>query len=135
MPKNDKFCQREEGRQKLCQVLHRVVASLALSTTLPFLSDMPNKVKNVEGAAENARSREKTGLKAIEGDEDLVDYYYLCMHPNTQHGLDLRKTDAKRFRTEVMPNLKERFPETALYPHWCNQDGTLKRDGDTDKKN
>ena len=33
-----------------------------------------------------------------------------------------------------LESLKERFPETALYPHWCNQDGTLKRDGDTDKK-
>ena len=30
--------------------------------------------RDIQGAAENARSREKTGLKAHEGDEDLVDY-------------------------------------------------------------
>lgn len=71
--------------------------------------------RDIQGAAENARSREKTGLKAHEGDEDLVDYYYLVMHPNTQHGLDLRRSDGKRFRLEACPKLKERFPQSFQY--------------------
>ena len=71
--------------------------------------------RDIQGAAENARSREKTGLKAQEGDEDLVDYYYLTMHPNTQHGLDLRRSDGKRFRLEAAPKLKERFPDSFQY--------------------
>lgn len=109
-----------------------------------------------EGAAENARSREKTGLKALEGDEDLVDYCeanarlqtlprttaiahwlthlfaccvcisdYLVMHPNTQHGLDMRKSDAKRFRVECCPKLKERFPESFQWPHWIDPETGL----------
>ena len=71
--------------------------------------------RDIQGAAENARSREKTGLKAHEGDEDLVDYYYLVMHPNTQHGLDLRRSDGKRFRLEACPKLKERFSQSFQY--------------------
>ena len=71
--------------------------------------------RSIQEAAENARSREKTGLKAHEGDEDLIDYYYLVMHPNTQHGLDLRRSDGKRFRVEACPKLKERFPDSFQY--------------------
>ena len=42
-------------------------------------------------------------------------YYYLVMHPNTQHGLDLRRSDGKRFRVEACPKLKERFPDSFQY--------------------
>ena len=53
----------------------------------------------------NARSRDKTGLPAWEGDEDLIDYYYCVMHPQTESGRERRRTDAKRVRKEVIPRL------------------------------
>lgn len=49
----------------------------------------------VQGAAENARSRMKTGLPAKDGDEDLIDYYYMVMHPNTAEGKDRRREKLK----------------------------------------
>ena len=61
--------------------------------------------RSIQEAAENARSREKTGLKAHEGDEDLIDYYYLVMHPNTQHGLDLDALTVNASRVEACPKL------------------------------
>ena len=74
--------------------------------------------RDIQGAAENARSREKTGLKAQEGDEDLVDYYYLVMHPNTESGREMRVTDGKEFRVNAVPNLKQRFPNEVKLPQW-----------------
>ena len=79
---------------------------------MTFDTPEENGKRDINSAALNARSREKTGLKAHEGDEDLVDYYYLVMNPNTRHGLDLRLTDGKRFRVDACPRLKERFPNS-----------------------
>lgn len=79
---------------------------------MTFDTPEENGKRDISTAALNARSREKTGLKAHEGDEDLVDYYYLVMNPNTRHGLDLRLSDGKRFRVEACPRLKERFPNS-----------------------
>ena len=98
-----------------CTVRHTLGSTALTATTLATLlvdDALTEYRRDIQGAAENARSREKTGLKAHEGDEDLVDYYYLVMHPNTQHGLDLRRTDGKRFRLEACPKLKERFPQS-----------------------
>ena len=79
---------------------------------------MPNK--DIEMAAGNAYSRSKTGLAPKEGDEDLVDYYYLVLNPNCTTARDLRQTDAKRFRTEALPRLKSRFGENGVqHPFWC----------------
>jgi len=78
---------------------------------------MPNK--DIEMSAGNAYSRSKTGLESKDGDEDLVDYYYLVLNPNTTTARDLRGTDGKRFKTEVLPRLKERFGENQVqHPFW-----------------
>ena len=70
----------------------------------------------LQTAADNARSREKTGLEAKAGDEDLVDYYYIVMHPFTQSGFERRKY-ARQFRREAVPRLLERFgPSPGLDP-------------------
>ena len=76
-------------------------------------------------AAENARSREKTGLPALEGDEDLVLYYYLVMHGHTSTGQSYRDTDSKRFRLEVLPKLVEQFGEQTQYPYWFKEEHKL----------
>jgi len=78
---------------------------------------MPNK--DIEMAAGNAYSRSKTGVEPKEFDEDLVDYYYLVLNPNTTTARDLRGTDAKRFKNEVLPRLKERFgADYVQHPFW-----------------
>ena len=66
---------------------------------------------NIEMAAENARSREKTGLPPLEGDEDLVDYYYIIMHPHTAQGKDRREASGRIFKREAIPRLMARFGE------------------------
>ena len=79
---------------------------------------MPNK--DIEMAAGNAYSRSKTGLEPKEGDEDLVDYYYLVLNPNTTTARDLRGTDGKRFKNEALPRLKEKFGENYVqHPFWA----------------
>ena len=70
-------------------------------------------------AADYARSRKKTGQPALEGDADLVLYYYLVLHPNTETGRDLRVTDGKEFKKDVIPRLQKRFPDEVQIPHWC----------------
>ena len=87
-------------------------SAVGLASLMTFDTPEENGKRDISTAALNARSREKTGLKAHEGDEDLVDYYYLVMNPNTRHGLDLRLSDGKRFRVEACPRLKERFPNS-----------------------
>ena len=62
-------------------------------------------------AADNARSREKTGLPPLEGDEDLVDYYYIIMHPHTAQGKDRRESSNRIFKEEAVPRLMARFGE------------------------
>jgi hypothetical protein len=55
---------------------------------------------NLEGAAENARSRSKNSLPALPGDDDLVAYYYLVLHPNNATAREI-KCDTKRKEREV----------------------------------
>ena len=62
-------------------------------------------------AAENARAREKTGLEPLDGDEDLVDYYYIIMHPQTAQGKDRRESSNVTFKQEAVPRLMARFGE------------------------
>ena len=50
----------------------------------------------------------KTGLPALEGDDDLVDYYYIVMYPNTISGAQYR-TDKKEEWPETMKRLADRF--------------------------
>ena len=63
-------------------------------------------ISPIEFAAGNAYSRSKTGLEPKEGDEDLIDYYYLVLNPNCNTARDLRGSDGKRFLSEVLPRLK-----------------------------
>ena len=83
------------------------------------LRPSPRQMPELQIAADGARSRKKTNLPAQEGDEDLVLYYYLVMHPNTDTGRDLRITDGKAFRDQVIPRLQKKFPNEVQIPHWC----------------
>ena len=67
----------------------------------------------VQTAADNARSRMKTNLEAKPGDEDLIEYYYIVLHPNTQSGFDYRRSVGKKFWKETAPRLKTRFGESS----------------------
>tara|TARA_B110000046_G_scaffold163729_1_gene178850 strand:- start:7 stop:231 length:225 start_codon:yes stop_codon:yes gene_type:complete len=61
-------------------------------------------------AADNARSRDKTGLPPLDGDDDLIEYYYFVLHPNTTTTFDMRKEGGKKkFRTESLPRLRAKF--------------------------
>ena len=68
-----------------------------------------------QGAADNARSRMKTGLPAKEMDEDLIDYYYIAMHPNTATGKE-RKKEKKAEWPEIKARLAVKFGE------WVNNE-------------
>mmetsp|Transcript_12028 Transcript_12028/g.30309 ORF Transcript_12028/g.30309 Transcript_12028/m.30309 type:complete len:83 (+) Transcript_12028:44-292(+) len=69
----------------------------------------------IEGFAENARSRRKTGLPEKEGDEDLIHYYYMIMHPNTAQG----KAERKEYKQE-WPEMKERL--AARFGEWMKDE-------------
>jgi len=75
----------------------------------------------IEDAAGNAYSRNKTYLAALDGDDDLLDYFYIWMNPNT--------ASAKSRRRELMENeegraelraikerLEARFPGEVYWP-------------------
>ena len=55
----------------------------------------------------------KTNLEAKEGDEDLIEYYYIVLHPFTQTGFDYRRSSSKKFWAETVPRLKTRFGENS----------------------
>ena len=63
--------------------------------------------------ADNARSRSKTNLPPLDGDADLIEYYYIVMHCHTQSGFDYRRSMGKSFWNETVPRLKERYGEDA----------------------
>ncbi|KAL1514444.1 hypothetical protein AB1Y20_003543 [Prymnesium parvum] len=69
----------------------------------------------LEGACENARSRMKTGLPALEGDDDLVDYYYMSMNRNSASGKEMR-----RQKKAEWPAIKKRLAEK--YGDWVLND-------------
>ena len=69
-----------------------------------------------QGAAINARSRMKTGLPAKEGDDDLVDWYYIAMNPNTATGKEMKK-EKKHEWPDVKKRLAERYGEWVI--NWC----------------
>ena len=73
---------------------------------------------DIEVGAMNARSREKTGLAAKDGDEDLIDYYHLVMHPNTTSTFERSRGYTKTFKNEVVPRLKDRFGQFPLFPKY-----------------
>lgn len=52
----------------------------------------------------------KTGLPALDGDDDLVDYYYMVMHPNTATGKETRKEKKKEW-PEIRERLAAKFGE------------------------
>ena len=63
-------------------------------------------------AADNARSRDKTGLPPKDGDDDLIDYYYFVLHPNTTTTFEMRRNGGRKiFRKESVPRLRSRFGE------------------------
>ena len=66
---------------------------------------------HVQSQADNARSRMKTGLEAKEGDEELIQYYYIVMHPFTMTGFEYRRNEGAQFWKESVPKLKARFGE------------------------
>ncbi|KAL1526186.1 hypothetical protein AB1Y20_014914 [Prymnesium parvum] len=70
-------------------------------------------LEKLQGAASGARNRMKTGLPPLEGDDDLVDYYYIAMHPNCATGKQLRK-EKKREWPEIKARLAERFGDWVL---------------------
>ena len=55
----------------------------------------------------------KTNLEAKPGDEDLIEYYYIVLHPNTQTGFDYRRSCGKKFWKETAGRLKERWGENS----------------------
>jgi hypothetical protein len=63
----------------------------------------------------NAYSREKTGLDPKDGDEDLVDFYYCYLHPQTRSGKERRMQLGRKFKNEIIPRLIERFGPIAGY--------------------
>ena len=73
----------------------------------------PPRLSFAQTAADNARSRMKTNLPAKDGDEDLIEYYYIIQHPFTQSGFDYRRSVGKKFWKETAPRLKARFGEDA----------------------
>jgi len=68
----------------------------------------------IEGAADNARSRMKTNLEAKPGDEELIEYYYIVMHPFTMTGFEYRRNYGKSFWKGggSADKLRDRFGET-----------------------
>ena len=65
---------------------------------------------NVEVAADNARSRMKTGLPEKDNDEDLIAYYYITMHHSTQSGFEKRReVGIKTYMTEIIPRLRQTY--------------------------
>ena len=77
-----------------------------------ILADARSGVRG-QTAADNARSRMKTNLEAKPGDDDLIEYYYIVLHPFTQSGFEYRRTSSKKFWTQSVVRLKERFGEGA----------------------
>jgi len=57
----------------------------------------------------------KTGLPALEGDDDLIDYYYMVMHPNCAQGKEMRKEKKKEW-----PQIRERL--AAKHGDWLNEE-------------
>ena len=53
----------------------------------------------------------KTNLAAKTGDEDLIEYYYIILHPFTQTGFEYRRSCKRKFWRDTVPRLKERFGE------------------------
>ena len=51
----------------------------------------------------------KTGLPAKDGDDDLITYYYLALHPMTQTGREKKMDIKKKERREVLARLEARF--------------------------
>ena len=76
----------------------------------------------MQTAADNARSRMKTNLEAKEGDEDLIEYYYIVLHPFTHSGFDYRRSVGRKFWRETVPRLKARFGENAYGLNQGNKD-------------
>eukprot|EP00966_Prymnesium_polylepis_P000432 9704-Prymnesium_polylepis.1 len=58
----------------------------------------------IRDAAHAARSRWKTGAPAKEGDEDLVDYYYLVIAPN-----GLKANEIKNKKRKELPAIRTRL--------------------------
>ena len=60
------------------------------------------------------RCRQRTlahedSLEAKEGDEDLIEYYYIVLHPQTMTGFEYRRSVGKKFWRETRTRLMERF--------------------------
>ena len=53
----------------------------------------------------------KTGLPAKDGDDDLVAYYYLALHPMTQSGREKKMDIKKAERRQIFKRLEARFGE------------------------
>ena len=64
----------------------------------------------INTCANQARSRWKTNQPLKEGDEDLIDYYYIVLFPNTETSYRRQQRGGKkRFVDEVLPRLTARF--------------------------
>ena len=75
----------------------------------PPTFSLTSKFRVLQTAADNARSRMKTNLEAKEGDEDLIEYYYIVLHPQTMTGFEYRRSVGKKFWRETRTRLMERF--------------------------
>ena len=67
-----------------------------------------------QGAAINAYSRFKCGQPEHDGDEDLVEYFYVVMHHNTASGKSRRprRPDEKEEWAECVNRLRSRYGDT-----------------------
>jgi len=79
---------------------------------------MPMKLQE---AAMNAYSRSKTHSVALEGDADLVGFYYIWMNPNTGTGKQRRRDliEDEEGRNELRllrDRLEARFPREVAWP-------------------
>jgi hypothetical protein len=79
----------------------------------------------------NAYSREKTGLPPLDGDEDLVDFYYCYLHPQTASGKERRLQLGRKFKNDIIPRLGERFGPIPGYPvtGWVDPKDIPKEEG------
>merc|ERR1712060_599663 len=80
-----------------------------------------HRLMKIEDAAGNAYSRHKTGLRELEGDEDLLDYFYIWMNPNTATAKSRRRelmedAESRKALRAMKDRLEGRFPGEVFWP-------------------
>ena len=73
-----------------------------------------------QGACGNAYSRMKTGLPPKDGDDDLIEYYYVVLHYGTATGKSRRprNREEKQEWNQCIERLKERYGQDQVPTLW-----------------